>query len=65
MKKKIDGGEIAPRHRRLASGRFLERLRDTCGELGEKTKGKGWRRGPVYAMRWPIIGRAPRSGMLI
>lgn len=62
MQKKIDGREIAPRHRRLASGRFLEQLRDTCEE---KTKGKGWRRGPVYAMRWPIIGRAPRSGMLI
>lgn len=40
MKRKIDGREIAKRNRRLASGRFLEPLRDTCGELGEKTKGK-------------------------
>ena len=31
----------------------------------KKQTEKSWRRGPVYAMRWPIIGRAPRSGMLI
>lgn len=31
MKRKLDGREIAKRHRRF---------RDTCGELGEKTNGK-------------------------